>query len=325
MNRKEFWEIAKTSFRKWQTNNATLRAAALAFFTVMPLPSLLLMLTELSGLVYGQPSALQHLVQQISILVGPAVAGMFEQLLLSAENPFTSVLGSAVSIAFAVIGAIGAFTVMQDTLNIIWDVPPAKKRSIKERLRERTIPFLIVSGTGAIVVAWTTISTLLANALSFFLEPIIGNSAAIVLGATQILLSFGLSVLLFAFIYTQVPDAIVAWSDVWLASIITSLVITALNYLFGIYIRTFPVTTIAGAAGSLMVLLLWVFVVDQFILFGVQFSNVYSETVGSHAKKRKTRVEKPRREVSVTARLEALLRQVMRRIKKLATVKSAAD
>jgi membrane protein len=310
MNRKEFWSISKTAFHKWQTNNATLRAAALAFFTVMPLPSLLLLLTEMFALIYGQPQALQRLIEQISIVAGPAVAEMVQQLLLSAENPFTSIFGSIVSIAFAIIGAVGAFTVLQDTLNIIWDVPSLKKRSLTSRIKHRIVPFLLVSGTGAIVVAWTTTSTLLSNALSLFLETTIGSSAAIILGATQILLSFGLSVLLFAFIYTQVPDAIVRWSDVWLAAFITSLVSTALNFLFGIYIRAFPITTIAGAAGSLMVLLLWVFVIDQFILFGAQFSNVYAETVGSQAKTMDVHREEPKRERILVARLKTVLNRL---------------
>ena len=283
MDPKVILEIAKSAFHKWQTNNATLRAAALAFFTMMPLPSLLLILAQLSALVYGQPQALQQLIDQISVVAGPVVANMVGQILLTAESPFTSAFGATVSILFAVVGAIGAFSVLQDTLNIVWDVVPPKKRSLKQRVTQRIVPFLLISGTAAIVLAWTSLSTLLYGSLSVFLEPAIGSSAALVVGTAQVVLSFGLAVLLFAFVFNQVPDANVAWSDVWLAALITSAITTALNYLFGVYIRTFPVTTIVGAAGDLIVLLLWIFVVDEFILFGAQFSNVYSETLGSHA------------------------------------------
>ena len=250
MNPKIILEIAKHAFRKWQAHNASLRAAALAFFTFMPLPTLLLILAELSALIYGHPMAIQQLINQISVIAGPAVAGMAGQLLLeNTGNPFASTFGAAVSIIFALIGAVGAFLVLQDTLNLIWDVVPLKKRSLKERVYQRIVPFLLISGTAGIVAAWTSLSTLLYGGLSVYLQPLIGSSAAILVGTTQVLLSFGLSVLLFAFIFNQVPDAPVAWSDVWLAAIITGLLTTTTNYLFGIYIRTFPVTTHSRSSG----------------------------------------------------------------------------
>jgi membrane protein len=284
MDPKILLEVAKHAFRKWQAHNAGLRAAALAFFAFMPLPSLLLILAEISVLIYGQPQAIQELIAQISVVAGPAVAGMVGQLLLmNAGNPFASSFGAIISIIFALVGAIGAFLVLQDTLNLIWDVVPPKKRSFKERIYQRIVPFLLISGTAGIVAAWTSLSTLLYGGLSIYLQPLIGSSAAVLIGTAQVLLSFGLSVLLFAIIFTQVPDVNVAWSDVWLASLITGAICTAVDYLFGIYIRTFPVTTILGAAGDLMALLLWIFVIAEFILFGAQFSNAYAETLGSHA------------------------------------------
>jgi len=283
MNRKEFVEISKKAFRKWQTNNATLRAAALTFFTVMPLPSLVFILVEIYALVYGHSQALAQLTNQIGVVVGPAVAGIFNQLLQSAVSPFSSIFGSFVSVAFALFGAIGAFTVLHDTLNVIWDVPEPKNMGLKDRIMHVIVPFFLVSGTAAVAIAWASITILLSSSLGFVLKPVIGSSAVFVLGATRLLSSFGLSVLLFAFIFNQVPDVVVSWGDVWLAAVISGLVGTALNYLFGVYLHFFPVTTIAGVAGSLLVLLLWIFIMNQFILFGAHFSNVYSETLGSHS------------------------------------------
>jgi len=316
MNRKVIFEIAKHAFRKWQSNNASLRAAALAFFTFMPLPTLLLILAELSALIYGQPMAIQELIAQLSVLAGPAVASMAGQLLLTnSGNPFASSFGAAVSIVFALIGAIGAFAVLQDTLNFVWDVIPKKKRSLVERIRERIVPFLLISGTAAIAAAWTSLSTLLYGGLSTYLKPLIGSSAAIIIGTAQVVFSFGLSVLLFAFIFTQVPDAHVAWSDVWLASLITGAICTAVDYLFGIYIRTFPVTTILGAAGDLMALLLWIFVIAEFVLFGAQFSNSYAETLGSHAvmkRMQKVQLKEKARKKGIIGKLKSILSSLNR-------------
>jgi membrane protein len=300
LDRKQFWKILRTTFVKWQTHNATLRAAALAFFTVLPLPSLLFILIGLYGLVYSQPQAIFRVVEQVNVVAGPAIAGMIQQLLAGADNPTSSLFSSTISIIFAVLGAIGAFTVLQDTLNVIWDVSPPKKRSIMTRIRERIVPFFLISSISAIVVAWTTIQTFLSNSLGFFLAPLIGNSAAIVLSATQVFLSFVLSVVLFSLVYAEIPDAHVAWGDVWLAAIISSFFSTLVNSVYGIYIHSFPVTSIAGAAGALIVLLIWIFVTDQFILFGAQFSNVYAETVGSKSKKQAVNKNQEKIENAVT-------------------------
>ena len=281
MNRKEFLAISKEAFHKWQANNATLRAAALAFFTILPLPSLLLITIEIFSLVYGQAQALQQLIQQINNVAGPTVADLVSQLLRSTTNPFTSVLGSIISVAFAVAGAVGAFVVLQDTMNAIWDVTPNKHRSLKMKVRERIVPFLLFSSTAFIVVAWTGLTAVLYVSISFLL----GSQASLVLGAAQILLSFALTVLLFAIIYKQIPDIKIEWRDVALAAVITSVVSTAANYLFSVYIRVFSATSLAGTAGSIMVLMLWIFLTDEFILFGAQFSRTYAETSGSISEK----------------------------------------
>jgi membrane protein len=108
-----------------------------------------------------------------------------------------------------------------------------------------------------------------------------GSQPSLILGALQIVLSFALTAILFSIIYKMLPDTKIAWKDVMLAAVITSAVSTALDYLFGVYIRTFPATSLAGTAGAIIVLLLWIFVTYEFILFGAQFSKSYDEMIGS--------------------------------------------
>src|SRR5512136_1578295 len=116
MNRKEFKTIAIVSLRKWQHNNATLRAAALSFFVILPLPSLLLISMDIYSQILGQAQGTAQFIQLISALVGPTIANLVSELLKGAANPFNSVFNSFVSVVFAVAGAIGAFAVLQDTL-----------------------------------------------------------------------------------------------------------------------------------------------------------------------------------------------------------------
>ena len=281
MRLKEFTAMAKDAFRQWRRHNALQRASALAFFTIFPLPSLLLITIAVFAQVYGQAEALQQVLQQITTVVGPAVTGLVGQLIKSARNPFTSTLAAIVSVAFAVAGALGAFGVLQDSLNTIWKVAPAKPRSTKAKIQSKIFPFLFVSGLGIIVIVGSAIIPILFSLFSLAFESSIGLS--ILLRVTTLLLSFGLATLLFAIIYQKVPDTAISWKDVRLAAVITGLLFTIGNYMFGIYVQTFSATSVYGAAGSLMALLLWIYLAAQFLLFGAEFSKKYAETMGSRS------------------------------------------
>ena len=274
MNRKELFQLFKTSFKNWLNNSAPLRAAALTFFIILPLPSLLLIVVYFFALFYGQTQAIQLVTQQITALAGPAVAGLFKELLTSSTSPFASIWSSFTLVAFSVGGAIGAFAVLRSTMNIIWEVKPTKSKSVTRTVRQTVAPFVVVSALGLIVIAWTGIATFLFTAIRFF--SINGTVTLITIAAAQIVLSFALSTLLFALTYKLIPDTKVHWIDVALASILVGVAFTVTNYIIGTYVETFTVTTIIGAAGSLMIILLWVFILNQIMLFGAAVSKVYA-------------------------------------------------
>ncbi|MFI5419352.1 MAG: YihY/virulence factor BrkB family protein [Nitrososphaerales archaeon] len=284
MNKLEFAHLLRITLTKWQKHDATLTAGALTFFTIMPLPSLALIGVAILAQVYGQPQALQQLVNQVSAFAGPSVAAIIAQVLKNAGSPLTSFFASLISVAFAISGAIGAFSVLQKSLNAIWEVKPIK-RGWSASIREKAYPFLLIVGLSLIVIAWTTFSTVLFGAVVFVLNPLIGNLAGLLVRSLQVILSLGLGTLLFAIIFKTLPETKVRWEDVWIAAGITALVFTVLNYIFGLYVSVFQVTTLAGTAGALMVLFLWIYLMNLFILFGAEFSKVYVETRDSNAKK----------------------------------------
>jgi membrane protein len=283
LNKIQFLNLFMNTYSKWQKHDATLRAAALTFFTIMPLPSLALIAVEILALAYGQEAALEQLINQISTLAGPSVADLISQLLINAQSPLTSVFGSLLSIIFAISGAIGAFSVLQKSMDVIWEI--RQPRGIVTALKEKVLPFLLIIALGLIVVTWTSFSTVLFGITVDALEPILGGFTGFLLRILEILLSFGLGTLLFALIFKLLPETKVEWRDVTLAAVVTAIVFTVLNYLFGVYLSLFQVTTLAGTAGSLMVLFLWVYLTSLFILFGAQLSKVYSQTYGSHKDK----------------------------------------
>jgi membrane protein len=288
MNRKEFVAIAIVSLRMWQHNNATLRAAALSFFIILPLPSLLLISMDIYSQFLGQAQGTVQFIQLISALVGPTIATLVSELLKGAANPFNSVFNSFVSVVFAVAGVVGAFAVLQDTFNVLWDVELPTKRSIKVRMQERFVPFVSVLGASAVVIGLLESTTLLSNTVQDALAGSMGAFAAsAILFSVQTLFSFASAVLLFAIIFKEIPDTAVEWRDVWVGAIITAIAFAILNNVFRFYLQSFPVTSLAGAAGSLIILLLWVFVIAQILLYGAQFTHCLAETVGSHSKKGK--------------------------------------
>jgi membrane protein len=282
MNRRELFRIFNVSFKEWLDDGAVLRAAALTFFIILPLPTLLLIVTTIFALFLGQAQAIQILVQQIAAVTGPAVAELFNQLISSTESPFTSFWTTLVVIGFSIGGAIGAFSVLRDTMDCIWEVDLPKQVPLWKRIREKIVPFGVVSSLGLIIIAWTAITRTLFNAiLAFSFNEVL---TLIALAVAQVMLSFVVSTLLLALIFKLIPQAKVHWQDVTLAAIATGIAFTATNYAFGSYIQTFTITTVGGAAGSLLILLLWIFVLNQIVFFGAEVSKVYSVTVGKHAK-----------------------------------------
>jgi membrane protein len=281
MDKRQLYGVFKNAFLDWLEDNATLRAAALTFFIIIPLPTLLLIIVAIFTAFLGGDQAVQIVVQQITAIAGPSVADLFRQLLLSSASPFTSVWTALVVIGFSVGGAIGTFAVLRDTMNRIWDVTLPKGKPLWKRGREKVVPFVLLTVLGLIVIVWTGITTILFDLIREFsfneILTLIGLEIA------QILSSFAVAFLLLAIIYKIIPEATVHWRDIALAALIASIAFTIANYIFGFYVQTFVVTTVGGAAGALLIILLWIFVLNLILLYGAEVSKVYAVTVGKHS------------------------------------------
>jgi len=282
MNRKEIFQLFKNSFKNWQVNNAPIRGAALTFFIILPLPSLLLIVIGILSPFYGHTQATQVLISQITALAGPSVSALFNQLLANSMSPFSSLWVAITTVGFSLGGAIGAFAVWRDTMDAIWEVKSPKNQSFTRMVRRRIGPFIVVSFLGLIVIAWTGIATFLFGAIKFF--SVNATLTLISLTATRILLLFALSTLLFAITYKLIPDAKVHWRDSILGAVVAGVAFTVTNYVIGTYVETFTVTTIIGAAGSLMIILLWIFTLNQIMLYGAEVSKTYATTSPKHSR-----------------------------------------
>ena len=281
---KAFLKLADSAFRKWLENHASLRAASLAYFVILPLPSLFLIIMMILSQIYGQTDSFQTLIQQITTIVGPAIANLIRQILETAKTPFTSIIASITTIFFTFVGALGALGVMQDTMNTIWGVTQVK-RSYVQRLKSKIVPFFLISVLGLTIMVWTGFTTVMFDFITSLLVPFTSTIIGVFLQIIQIILSFALATLLFAFIYKYVPDLPIQWRDVRLAATITGLIFTVTNYLIGAILEVFTITSVTGAAGAVMILLLWIYLITQLVIYGAAFSKVYSEKIGSYSSK----------------------------------------
>ncbi|NHJ87542.1 MAG: YihY/virulence factor BrkB family protein [Asgard group archaeon] len=281
MNRKIFWKITESAFHKWLDNHASLRAASLAYFIILPLPSLFLIILLILSLFYGQTNSFQTLIQQINTIVGPTITNLIQQILDTVTTPFNSIVTSIITILFALMGALGAFSVLQNTMNEIWEAPKPKLNS-KQKLKHKIIPFILISVLGLITIVWTGFTTSIIDLISILL-PLASNTILIFVEIVQFILSLVLVTLLFMIIYKFIPGLPIKWKDVRLAAIFTGLIFTIAKYLIAVIFEVFTVTSVTGAAGAIMILLLWIYLCTQLIFYGAAFSKVYSEEIGSYS------------------------------------------
>jgi membrane protein len=281
MNWKGLLRIYKNAFHAWLKDNITLRAAALTFFIILPLPTLLLIVLAIFSQFLGPTQAINQLNQQLTAIVGPDVANLFSHLLSNAESPFSSIWTTIFVVGFSFVGAIGTFSVLRDAMNCIWEVRLPKKQPFWKMLRQKLGPFILFSVLGLIVFFWTAVASGFFDLIIFIS---IDRTLTTVLNTiVQVVFSFFVSTISLALIYKLIPEAKVQWSDVVLAAVTTGIAFSVINFVFGTYIKTFTITTIIGAAGSLLIILLWLFILNELVLFGAEISKISASTFGLYS------------------------------------------
>jgi membrane protein len=245
--------------------------AALAYYTVFSLAPLVLIAIWIAGLVFGEQAAQGRISEEIEHAVGPTMAAAIEKTLDSARNGSGSTAASIVGIAMLLFGASGVFVQLQDSINTIWDVPPLTTGGIWSFIRIRLLSFAMVLGIGFVLLVSLVVSTAI-SAMGNYLAP--GQTAAY--QVVNQALSFGVNTLLFALMFKYLPDCRVDWEDVWIGAAVTSLLFLVGKYLIGLYLAKGSVASAYGAAGSLVVVLVWVYYASQILLFGAQFTQVFA-------------------------------------------------
>ncbi|MCK6627462.1 MAG: YihY/virulence factor BrkB family protein [Anaerolineae bacterium] len=280
MNIKTIFNLFKDTFTEWQEDKASRLAAALAYYTVFSLAPLVIIILGLVGYIFGQEATSGYLVEQMQGLMGQEGAALIQTIIAGAAQPTSSMVATIIGLVTLLLGASGVFGQLQDALNTVWGVAPKPGLGIWGFLQTRFLSFTMVLGIGFLLLVSLVLSAAL-SALDQFLVTLLSDASALALQLLNLVLSFGLVSLLFAMIFKILPDVQIEWRDVWLGAAVTALLFSVGKFLLGYYLGRQSFGSTYGAAGSLLLILLWVYYSAQILLFGAEFTQVYTKRFGS--------------------------------------------
>jgi membrane protein len=267
--------LLKQAAFEWYVDRGPRLGAALAFYTLFSLAPLLLIITAIAALVYGQEVANAQFVQQIQSVMGPESTQAIQSMIESASRPSSGVAATFIGLATLLFGATVVFSELQDALNFIWKIPVDPQRGmVIGFLRARFLSFVM-----ALCIGFLLLVVMLANTVLTAMTQIFGNDSlyqSYFLRAANFIIFYIIITILFTVIYKLLPDRDVIWSDALAGAMMTSFLFTIGKYLIGLYLVHSSIMSAYGAAGSLVVVLIWVYYSAQIFYFGAEFTKVYA-------------------------------------------------
>ena len=280
MKLSDIWLVAKQAFVAWVDDYAPSMGAALAYYALFSIAPLVLIVVSIAGLVFGEDAARGQIFEQLRGLVGEQGAAAVQSMLQSLNKPRQGVIGTAIGVGVLLVGATGVFGELQNSLDRIWRAPARSRLTgVFSLLRSRLLSFGMVLGIGFLLIV-SLVASAAVSALGNWFEPIfpgwenMAQAATFVLGLVFI-------TLMFAMIYKIMPRASIRWRDVWIGAAVTSLLFNAGKFAIGLYLGKSGLASGFGAAGSLVVLLFWMYYSAQIFLLGAEFTWVFAYTFGS--------------------------------------------
>jgi membrane protein len=270
--------------RGWRKDNAPRLGAALSYYTLFSIAPLLVVAIAVAASVFGQDAAQGRIVAELSGLLGEAGARALEETVENSRTASTGALATAGALVTLFLGATGVFGELKGALNVVWDVKEEeqpRRGFLVGLLRNRIWSFAMVLAVGFLLLVSLIVNALLAaahGALGRYLP-----APGALLASANTLASLVLITVLFALIFKFLPDTRVAWSDVWVGAALTSALFVAGKYLIGLYLGKSSVSSAYGAAGSVVVLIVWVYYAAQVFFFGAELTQAYARSHGSLA------------------------------------------
>jgi len=282
-SRLAMWSLLRESIREWMRDAASRKGAALAYYTLFSLAPILILAIAIAGMFFGEEAARGEIVGQIGGLVGQEGARAVQAMIENAARPGAGAAAAAVGFVTLLIGATSALAELKDGLDEIWDAPPEKRRGFWYFVRKRVMSVGLILALGFLLLVSLVFSAVL-TALSTKWGPQDATGALLwLLQAVNFVVSFALVTALFAMIYKILPAVRIAWQDVIIGALVTSLLFSIGKFLIGLYLGNSAIASTYGAAGSIILLLVWVYYSAQIFLLGAEFTKVYAHQHGSRS------------------------------------------
>lgn len=280
MKKKSYWEFLKSIVTQWIDDNPFQLASSLSYYALFSLAPLLVIAIGVAGFAFGREAAENQIVQTLQGMIGQESAKAIQDMIENASNkPKTGIVSTVVGVVALLFGAGGVVGQLQTSLNTIWGVTPKPGQGVWGFVRQRFFSFAMVLAVGFLLLVSLVVTALLSG-LSRYMGSLMGG-AAVIVHVLDLVVSFGFTTLIFAMIYKFVPDVQIQWRDVWIGAALTSILFTIGKYLIGLYLGTSGATSVYGAAGSLITVLLWVYYSSLILFFGAEFTQVYATEYGS--------------------------------------------
>jgi membrane protein len=267
---KAVFGLLKQAAVDWSDDEAPRLGAALAYYTTFSMAPLLLIAVSIAGIFFGAEAVQGRLVGQIDGVIGRSGAEFVQEMLKSARKPSAGVLGTILGFATLFLGASGAFNELRNALNKVWEVPRPEAKGLLGMVRQRFASFMMI-----LVIGFLLLVSLALSAVISAVSDQVGAAGA-VLQAVNLLVSLAVVTVLFAAIFKILPDTEVEWRDVWFGAAATAALFVVGKFAIGLYLAKSSVASAHGAAGSLVVLLVWVYYAAQILFYGAEVTKIHA-------------------------------------------------
>ena len=268
-------DLLKQSASAWVADNAPSMGAALAFYSAFSLAPLLIIVIAIASAAYGQDAARGAIVAQLTAVVGASAAQAIQALLKGAQETTTGVVATTVGAITVLVGATTVLVELQDDLDRIWKAPPRKGSGLLTILRARVLSLGMILAIGFLLLVSLVLAGVVAAAGKYWATMFPG--AAVFLQVANFFLSLAVNTVLIAMLYKWLPNAPIAWRDVWVGAFTTAVLFAIGQIAIGVYLGRSAIASAYGAAGALVVLLLWLYYSAQIFLLGAEFTHMYAK------------------------------------------------
>jgi membrane protein len=306
-NKNGVFAYLKETYLNWQDDEAFRQSAVIAYYSIFSLPALIIIVVNVAGIFYGQEAVQGQITGQIGSMIGEESAEQVQTMVANASDQGNSTLAIVIGIGTLLFGATGLFYQLQQSLNKVWDVEPKPSAGILKVVLDRALSLGIVLAIGFLLII-SLIATAALSAVSDWVQQQLSDTLVYLFYVANFVLSIGIVTLFFALIYKVLPDVNIPWRTVWIGAFVTAVLFTIGKFALGLYFGKADPASTFGAAGSIILILLWVNYSGLIFLFGAEFTKVYAHknsheiTVSSHAQRTaEYRYHQEKREQKMTA------------------------